>query len=92
LARNKLPTLGPGIRQLKHLREIDVSGNRLTSLPSDLFTLPCLEVLTAATNRLSRLPTIEGTSHIGLHWRISYKLLKSDVRIRTRDSISFLYG
>lgn len=59
LARNRIDSLGTGMRQLKHLREVDVSGNRLTSLPAELFVLPNLESLNAAANRISRLPTVD---------------------------------
>ena len=44
-AYNHIRTLLPDIRTLRHMRYLDISRNDLTSLPTEIFQLPRLEVL-----------------------------------------------
>ena len=41
----------------KYLRELDVSGNRLTTLPADIGQLRFLRVLRANNNLITEVPT-----------------------------------
>jgi len=57
LADNKLESLPPGLWLLGHtLRLLDLSGNRLTELPSQIGSLIQLQSLKLSNNRLVRLP------------------------------------
>ena len=45
----------------RHLVEIDLSGNKISSLPDELCTLASLEMLDLSSNQLSQLPAQFGT-------------------------------
>lgn len=55
---NWLISLGPEskIASLANLRVLDLRGNELTELPSNIGCLTCLQVLSLDRNRLTRLP------------------------------------
>jgi len=44
LARNSVADLSPAVSQLRNLRDIDLSQNQLTTIPSELIALPRIEV------------------------------------------------
>ena len=58
VSNNLLKEVHSDIRLLRYLRDLDISGNSLSTLPPELFLLPRLEVLNASSNIISRLPTI----------------------------------
>jgi Leucine-rich repeat (LRR) protein len=57
-SNNALKEVHSDIRLLRYLRDLDVSGNNLASLPPELFLLPRLEVLNASGNQITRIPTV----------------------------------
>ena len=57
-SNNLLKEIHSDIRLLRYLRDLDVSGNSLSTLPPELFLLPRLEVLNASSNQISRIPTV----------------------------------
>ncbi|CAH1229976.1 ANK3 [Branchiostoma lanceolatum] len=57
------------------LREVDISGNRLSGIPTWIFQLPALEVLNLSNNRLKTLPFSIWTAQKLTHLDISVNLL-----------------
>ena len=50
-ANNRIKVLLSDIRYMRHLRNIDVSNNQLSTLPAELFLLPRIDMLNASNNK-----------------------------------------
>jgi Leucine-rich repeat (LRR) protein len=57
MSKNHIKDIHIDVRYLRFLKDIDISGNKLTSLPSELLLLPRLEILNASNNQISRIPS-----------------------------------
>lgn len=62
LATNSIRSIESDVKNFKYTKIIDVSNNKLTFIPSELFLLPQLEMLNLSYNRISKMPqlTIRG--------------------------------
>ncbi|XP_019617338.1 PREDICTED: leucine-rich repeat serine/threonine-protein kinase 1-like [Branchiostoma belcheri] len=58
------------------LKEVDISGNRLSAIPTWIFQLPALEILNLSNNRLKTLPFSMWTSQKLTYLDISVNLLE----------------
>ena len=57
-ANNRIKELSSDIRNLRHLKDIDVSNNQLGTLPVELFLLPRIDIIIASNNNIIRLPSV----------------------------------
>ena len=57
-ANNRIKELSSDIRNLRHLKDIDVSNNQLSTLPVELFLLPRIDIIIASNNNIIRLPSV----------------------------------
>ena len=55
---NQIKELNSSIRNMRNLKEIDISNNNLSLLPPELFLLPRIVSINASNNSISRLPCI----------------------------------
>ncbi len=52
-----LKTVPPHILNLRHLRRIDLSANRITAFPDEVLQLPNLELIDLSDNLIAKLPS-----------------------------------
>jgi len=57
-ANNNIQTICPTIRSMTQLRDLNLSGNKLTTVPKELLLLPKLDVLNLSANRIAQIQTL----------------------------------
>ena len=84
LAGNQITELDEGVLgSLRHVRDLDLSGNALAALGAGLFAMPALALLALEHNRLEALPESMGGCTALVRLDVSHNQLRAlPVRLR----------